>query len=74
MEAELESEEPMEMGGDMSTSKDEGDRGIITISVEHHAPMAMSVSSGQDTERRGDVPASRKHTASSGAAVEREAK
>ena len=35
MEAEIESEEPMEMGGDASSSKDEGGRDVIATSVEH---------------------------------------
>ena len=56
MEAELESEEPTEMGGDPSTSEDDGDRGIITTLVERHEPMAVSISGGRDMERRGDVP------------------
>ena len=71
MEAELESEEPTEMGGDASTSKDDGARGIVATLVERHAPAATLVSDGWDTERRGDVPMSRKHAASSDAAVRR---
>ena len=62
------------MGGDASTSKDEGDRGIITTSVEHREPAAAFVGGEQDTERRGDVPVSRKLVVSSNTAVEREAK
>ena len=34
MEAELESEEPMEMGDDVSASEDEGDRGATMTLVE----------------------------------------
>ena len=74
VEAELESEEPTEMGGDASTSKDDGDRGVVATSVERRTPAAAPVSGGRDTKRRGDVPASRKRAASSDAAVEREAK
>ena len=33
VEAELESEEPMEMGGDASTSKDDKDRDVVVTSV-----------------------------------------
>ena len=61
VEAELESEEPTEMGGDMSTSEDDRDRGITVTSVECRAPVAASVGDGQNTERYGNVPASRKH-------------
>ena len=74
MEAEPESEEPTEMGGDASTSEDEGDRGIIATSVERRVPMATPVSGGRNTERRSDVPTSRMHTVSSDTAVKREAK
>ena len=74
VEAELESEEPMEMGGDASTSNDEGDRGVITTSVERRELAAASAGGGRDAERRGDVPALRKRTVSLDAAVEREAK
>ena len=46
MEAELESEEPMEMGGDASSSEDEGDWGIIATLVEHREPTAASIGGG----------------------------
>ena len=46
MEAELESEEPMEMGGNASFSEDEGDRGIIATLVEHREPTAAPVGGG----------------------------
>ena len=58
------------MGGDASTSEDDGDRGIIVTLVERRAPMATSVGGGWDTERRGDIPTSRKRAASSEATVE----
>ena len=74
MEAEIESEEPMEMGGDASCSKDEGGWYVITTSVEHHEPMATSASSGRDAERHGDILVSRKHVVSSDAIVKLEAK
>jgi len=74
VEAELESEEPMEMGGDASTSKDEGDRGIIVTSVEHHEPTATSIGGGQDTEKRANVLESRKRAASEDTSIEREVK
>ena len=70
MEAELESEEPMEMGGDASASKDEGDRGAIMTSVEHREPTAASIGGGCDTETCGDVPESRKCATSEDTAVE----
>ena len=56
VEAELELEEPTEMGGDMSTANYEGDWGIVATSVEHHEPAAASISGGQDVERSGDIP------------------
>ena len=46
MEAELESEEPTKMGGDASSSEDEGDRGIVVTSVEHREPATMFVDGG----------------------------
>lgn len=64
----------MEMGGDASASKDEGDRAMVVTSVEHHEPTAASVGGGRTTEMRGDVPESRKRTMSEDAGFEREAK
>ena len=61
VEAELESEEPTVMGGDASSSKDGGGRDIVATLVEHRKPTAKSASGGRDTERRDDVPMSRKH-------------
>jgi len=40
MEAELELEEPMEMGDDTSASEDEGVRGVVVTPVVHHDPTA----------------------------------
>ena len=74
VEAELKSKEPTEMGGDASTSEDDKDWGVVVTLLEHHEPAAMFVSGGQDVERHGDVPMSRKHATSSDNAVEREAK
>jgi len=74
VEAELESEEPMEMGGDVSASEDEGDMGTIVTSVEHHEPAATSIGGRHDIETRGDVPESRKHAASEDTGLKREAK
>ena len=74
MEAELELEEPTEMGGDTSTSEDDRDRGIIATSVEHCEPTAVAASGGRDAERCDDVPTSRKHAVSLATAIEREAK
>ena len=45
MDAELELEEPTELGGDTSSSED-GDRDIIVTLLEHHEPVAMSVHDG----------------------------
>jgi len=49
VEAELESEEPMEMGDDMSALEDEGDRGAIVTLVERHEPAATLVGGGRGT-------------------------
>ena len=62
------------MGGDASTSKDEGDKGIIVTSVEHREPTAASIGGGQDTEKRANVPESRKRAASEDTSIEREVK
>ena len=70
MEAELESEEPTEMGGNTSASKDDGDRGAIVTSSEHREPMAASVDCGRDTETCDDVPESRKRAVSEDTTVE----
>ena len=74
MEAGLESKEPTEMGGDTSTSEDEGDRGIVMTSVEHHEPAATSVGDGWDVEKHGDIPESRKRATSEDTTIEQEAK
>jgi len=58
VEAELESKEPTEMGGNVSTSEDEGDQGMVVTSVECREPMATSADSKQDVERHRDVPVS----------------
>ena len=46
VEAELESEEPTEMGGDASTSEDDRDRGVVATSVERRASAAVPISGG----------------------------
>ena len=74
IETELESEEATEMGGDASSSENEGGREVIATSVERHEPTAASVHGGREAERRGDVPVSRKRAMSSDATVERGAK
>ena len=74
VEAELESEDPMEMGDDMISSEEEGGRDAGATSASHREPAAAPASGGQDTERRGDAPAPRRRAASSDAVGEREAK
>ena len=64
VETDVELEEPMEMGDDTSASEDEEVRGAVVTSVEHHGPIAMSISSGHDVETRDDVPELRKHAMS----------
>ena len=70
MEAELESKEPTETGDDASSSEDEGDRGAAMTLVERCEPIATPVGGGRGTETCGNVPESRKHTASGDAAIE----
>ena len=74
IEAELESEDPTEMGDNMISSEEEGGWEVIVTLVEHREPAATSASGGQDVERCGDVPMLRKHAASSDVVDEREAK
>ena len=74
MEAELELEEPTDMGGDTSTSEDEGDQGVIATSVERRESTAASADGGRDTKRHGNVPMSRKRAVSSYAVGEWETK
>ena len=74
IEVELESEEPMEMGSDTSSSKNEGSRSVIATSVERHEPMVVSTSGGREAERCSNVPAPRKHVVSSDTIGEREVK
>ena len=64
VEAKLESEEPTEMGGDASSSEDEGGWDVVATSVERRGPMGASISGGRDTERCGNVATSRKCVAS----------
>ena len=70
VEAELESEELTEMGGYASASEDEGHRGAVMTSVDHHEPTTTSVGGGWDTETCGDVPESKKRAMSEDTAVE----
>ena len=74
MEAELELEEPTEIGDDVSALVDKGDRGAIVTLVEHYEPIAASISGERYTEARRDVPKSRKHAMSEDTTIEREAK
>ena len=69
MEAELELEEPTETVDDASSSEDEGDRGTAMTLVEHRKPKTTPVSGRRGTEVRGDIPESRKRTASENAAL-----
>ena len=70
MEAELESEEPTEMGDDASALEDEGDRGTTMTLVECREPVAAPVGGGHGTETRGDIPESRKRAMGEDAALE----
>ena len=74
MEVELELEEPMKMGDDVSASEDEGGRGAAMTLVERCKPTATPVGGERGMETCGDVPESRKHVASGDTAVKREAK
>ena len=69
MEADLESEESTEMGGDASASEDERDRGTVVTLAEHHGPVTTPIGGGRDMEVRSDVPESRKLTTSEDTAL-----
>ena len=70
VEAELELKDPIEMGGDASTFEDDKDRGVVSTSVDHHAPMATPIGGGRDTKRCGNILVSRKHAMGLDSAVE----
>ena len=69
MEAKLESKENTEMGGNMSASEDEGDRGTVVTLVECYEPATASVDDEHDTNMHGEDPESRKHAVSEDTAV-----
>ncbi|XP_066358111.1 uncharacterized protein [Miscanthus floridulus] len=73
VEAELESEESMELD-DSASSLEDGDRDVIVTSAVRCEPAATSASGRRDVERYGDVLAPRKRTTSSDTVGEREAK
>ena len=70
---ELKLEDPIEVGDDASSSKNERAREVLT-SVVHHEPTAACASSGHEVERCGDVLMPRKRATSSKAIDEQEAK
>ena len=74
VEAELESKEPTEIGDDMISSKDERGQEVVATLMELCELVAASTGGEWEEERHGDIPASRKHAASSDAVCEREAK
>ena len=74
IESELESEDPTEVGDDMFFSEEVENQEVIVTSAERRNPTAVSATSGQEVERRGDVPMPRKHAASVDVIGEREAK
>ena len=67
-------EGPSEVGGDASSSENEGGREVVATSVGRREPTTASVGGGRDAKRHSDVPASRKRAASSDAVAERGAK
>ena len=73
VDAELESEDPTEMGDDLISSEEEGGWEVMTSAV-HREPAAACAGGGHEAERRHDVPGPRKRAASSEALGEREAK
>ena len=74
VESELESKDPTEVGDDMIFSEEEESREVIVTSAERCDPTAAHAGGEQEAKRHSDVPASRKHAASSNAIVEREVK
>ena len=59
MEAELELEDPTDMGNDVSSSENGGGRSVVMTLMEHREPTTTSASGGWDAERHGDVPTQR---------------
>ena len=74
IEAELESEDPMEMGDDVISSEEEGGQDTSVTSMVHREATATTASDRRDVERRGDAPTPRKHATSSDTVSEQEAK
>ena len=74
IDIELESEDPMEIGDDVISSKEEGGREVVATSVERREPTAASAGGGREAERRSDVPAPRKRATSLDVIDEQEAK
>ena len=74
VELELESEDPTEVGDDVIFSEEEDDQEVVATLAKRRDPTAVSAGSEQEAERRGDVPALRKHAASANAIGEQEAK
>jgi len=73
VKAELESEDPWEVGDNMISFEEEGDREVAT-SVVRREPTATSIGTEQEAERHGDAPTPRKHATSMDAIGEREEK
>jgi len=64
VESKIESEDPIEVGNDMTFSEEEESREVVGTSAERHDPTAVSSSGEREAERRGDVPMPRKRAAS----------
>lgn len=74
MEAEVESEDPIELGDDASSSKDKVDWDAAATSTEPHGPTATPISSEHGAGVHSDALESRKHATSEDTTCDSEAK
>ena len=74
VEEELELEDPMELGDDIGSFEDEGDKGATVTLVEHRMPTTAPIGGRRGTKMCGDTPESRKDAAGEDATREWEAK
>ena len=74
IEAEVELDDPTEMGDDVISSEDEEGWEVIATSVKHRELTATSAGGGREAKRHDIAPVPRKHATSSNAIGEQEAK
>lgn len=74
VESELESEDPTEVGDDMTFFEEEESQEVVGTSAECHDPMAMSSGGEWEVDMSNDVPVPRKRATSMDTISEWEAK